>query len=245
MRNTTKCMRSILYMIAVLAIGVTSQWAVADEGVVRAKLSYGLASYSSPSAYGAISSNYSTLGLGVTYIFPSNIFADFTMKTSGSDASYNANSVTSGLVSSDQKFVRNENIITIGMPLDNGMQGNAGIFTAETVFKLAQFGQFSQKMTGITAGIGKGFPINQGMSGTVGVNGAGALLNATNTDRFGNSSGSDLSYGLSAGAAYNYMFNKNFGFSADAKFQSYFIKYSSFSGDEKILSLALSLIGQF
>ena len=232
-------------MVAVLAVGFVSANALADEGVIRAKVSYGLASYSSPSANSDIRSTYSTLGLGVTYIWPSNIFADFTTRMTGSGASYNANGVTAGLVTADQSFSRTENTLTVGMPLDNGMQGNAGLFTADTVFKLSQYGQFSQKMTGITAGAGKGFPLDGGKSGVLGVNGALALLNASSSDRYGNVSSSNLSYGLSVGAAYNYPINKNISVSADAKLQSYLIKYSTFSGDERILSTAVSLIGQF
>ena len=235
-------------MVAVLAVGFVSANALADEGVIRAKVSYGLASYTSPSANSDIKSNYSTLGLGVTYIWPSNIFADFSTKMTGSGASYNAASVTAGSpsqVTSDQSFSRTENTLTVGMPLENGMQGNVGLFTADTVFKLSQYGQFSQKMTGITGGAGMGFPLDGGKSGVVGVNGALALLNASNTSANGNVSSSNLSYGLSVGAAYNYPINKNVSVSADAKFQSYLIKYSTFSGDERILSTALSLIGQF
>lgn len=243
MRMTKKLQFTM--MIGMLAVGSTSSSAVADEGVVRGKLSYGLSNYSSPSAFSDISSTYSTIGLGVTYIFPSNTFADFSIKTSGSGAAYNAQAVTGGLVGSDQSFKRTENTFTLGRPLENGMQGNVGLFTADTQFDLAQYGQFSQKMTGLTAGMGKGIPLDEGRSGAIGVNGAGALLTATSTDRFGSSSTANLAYGISAGVSYNYMFTKNIGFSADAKFQSYFIKYSSFSGDERILSTTVALIGQY
>jgi hypothetical protein len=131
------------------------------------------------------------------------------------------------------------------MPIENGLQVNSGIFTANTVLKLAQYGQFSRKMTGLTAGVGKGFAVYEGNAGTVGLNGAAALLTASNYDRYGSVSNSNLSYGLSLGAVYSYSITKNISVSADAKFQSYFIKYPTFSGDEKILSAALSLIGQF
>lgn len=232
-------------MVAVLTAGFFASAALAEEGVVRARLSYGLASYTSPSAFADISSGYSTLGLGVTYIFPSNKFIDFATRMSVGGASYNAGAVSGGSVASDQPFSRNENTLTVGMPLEYGLQGNAGLFTANTTYKLAQFGQFSQKMTGLTAGVGKGFPLNEGKSGAVGVNGAVALLNATHTNALGNSLSSNLSYGISMGATYNYMYTKNIGVSADAKFQSYFIKYSALSGDERILSTSVSLVGQF
>lgn len=232
-------------IVAVLTVCLATTAALAEEGVVRGKVSAGLANYTSPSASGDLASTYSTLGLGLTYIFPSNIFVDFTTKIAGTDALYNAKNATAGLVSSDQPFSRTENTLTVGMPFDNGMQGNAGIFTAETTFKLAQFGQFSQKMTGLAAGAGKGITLNEGSSGTLGFNGALALLNASSVDRYGYANNSNLSYGLSLGAIYNYMLNKNIGVSADAKFQSYFIKYSSFSGDERIISAGLSLTAQF
>ena len=245
MINAINHKRMMTGLLAVLVLGLYSLSALADEGVVRAKISYGLSKYNSPSAYADISSTYSTLGLGVTYIFPTNMFVDFSMKTSGSGAVYNAQAVTSGLVASDQAFKRAENTLTVGKPLENGMQGNVGLFTADTQFDLAQFGQFSQKMTGLTAGIGKGVAVDEGRLGTIGIIGAVALLTATNKDRFGTSSTADLSYGISAGASYNYMLSKNIGVSADAKLQSYFIKYATFSGDERIISTTVSLIGQF
>jgi len=247
MRNAITPQQFITSMVTVLAVAWSSFSAAADEGVVRAKLSYGLANYSSPSAYSDISSTYSTLGVGVTYIFPSNTFVDFTIKTSGSGASYNAPGVSGGLILSDQAFKRTENTLTVGKPLENGMQGNIGVFTAETVLNFATLGQgqFSQKMTGLTAGMGKGIPVEEGRLGTIGINGAVALLNASNTDYQGKSATSNFAYGISAGASYNYMFHKNIGVSADAKFQSYFIKYSGYSGDERILSTSVSLIGQF
>ena len=232
-------------MIGLLAVGLTSLSAVADEGVVRAKLSYGLSYYTSPSLNGDTTTTYPSFGLGVTYIFPTNIFADFSMKTSGSGASYNASNLSGGLVNSDQSFKRTENTLTIGKPLENGMQGNVGLFNNETVFNLDTLGQLSQKMTGLTAGMGKGIPLDEGRSGAIGINGAAALLTATNTAANGVTSSSNLAYGISAGVSYNYMFTKNIGFSADAKFQSYFIKYSSFSGDERILSTTVALVGQY
>jgi hypothetical protein len=244
--GTMKNSRNICVGIAaVLAIGFVDSSAWAEEGVVRVKGSYGLASYSSPTVNGDIAATYPTLGLGVTYIWPSYVFADFSTRTTGSGASYNANSVTGGTVTSDQPLSRTESTLTVGMPTDAGIQVNAGIFTANTVMKLAQYGEFSRKMSGLTAGVGKGFAIYDGKSGTIGFNGAVALLNAKNVDRYGSASNANLSFGLSIGAVYNYPLNRNFSISADAKYQSYFIKYAAFSGDERILSAALSIIGQF
>lgn len=238
--------KNILAGIAtVMALCFVDSCALAEEGLVRVKGSYGLASYSSPTVNGDIAATYSTLGLGFTYIWPSYVFADIATRTTGAGASYNANSVTGGTVTSDQSFSRTETTVTVGMPTDDGIQVNAGIFTANTVMKLAQYGEFSRKMSGLTAGAGRGFAIYEGKSGTIGFNGAVALLNAKNTDRYGIVSNANLSYGLSIGAVYNYPLNRTFSISADAKYQSYFIKYSAFSGDERILSAALSVIGQF
>jgi len=245
MRNAMNQKQMMSRMVVVLAAGLVSFAASADEGVIRAKVSYGLANYTAPSLSGNTTSTYPTLGLGVTYIFPTNIFADFSIKTSTSGASYNASNLTGGVVSSDQSFKRMENTLTIGKPLENGMQGNVGLFTADTQFDLGSFGQSSQKMMGVTSGVGKGLAIDEGRSGTIGLNGAVALLKATNTTYTGKSSDSNLAYGFSAGASYNYMFNKMITFSADAKFQTYFISYSGFSGDERIISTSASVIGQF
>ena len=245
MNNILKQKKIIAGMFAVLTLFLASSPAQALEGVVRIRLSYGLANYSSPSTGADISATYATLGLGATYIFPSNVFMDFTTKVAGSGSTYNAPAASGGLVNTDQAYSRTENTLTVGMPLDNGFQGNAGIFTAETIFKLNQFGQFSQKMQGLTTGIGKGLPINEGKSGALGLNAAFALLKATSGDRFGGEATSNIAFGLSIGATYSYMLRPNLGVSADTKFQSYFIKYSTFSGDERIISAALSLIGQF
>lgn len=231
-------------MFAVLGMGFFSQCAMAEEGVVRAKVSYGLANYTSPSANSDIKSNYSTLALGGSYIWPTNVFVDFTTKSSLS-ASYNAGSVVPSLHTSDQPFSRTENVLTVGMPVDNGIQASAGLFTAKTTLKLGTYGEFSQKMTGVTAGAGKAFPIDEGRLGVAGLNGAVAVLTASNTDRFGNVANSNLSFGLSVGAAYNYVINKYLSAAADAKFQSYMIRYPTFSGNEQIFAMSVSLIARF
>lgn len=245
MKNLMNCKSMYVGIAAVLAIAFVDSDAMAEGGVVRVKGSYGLASYASPTVNGDIAATYPTLGLGVTYIWPSYVFADFSTRTTGAGASYNANSVTGGTVTSDRSFSRTENTLTVGMPTEGGTQINAGIFTANTVMKLAQYGEFSGKMSGLTAGAGRGFAIYEGTLGTIGFNGAVALLNAKYVDWLGNVSSANLSYGLSIGAVYNYSLNRTFSISADAKYQSYFIKYAAFSGDERILSAALSVIGQF
>lgn len=238
--------KQILTSIAVvLATGFSGTNAQAEEGVARVKLSYGTASYSSPSVYGDIGSTYATVALGVTYIWPSNVFVDFTSRSSTPDAAYSSRAVSNNPIASDLSFSRMENTVTVGMPLENGLQVNAGVFTADTVAKLPQAGQIVQKLNGISAGVGKGFPINEGKSGAISLNGGFALLNGSHIDQLGGVTASSLAYGLSVGAAYNYPLHKNLSVAVDTKLQSYFIRYATFSGDERILSAALSLIGQF
>jgi len=241
MKNT----KFVTCLIAVLAPGFTVPSSLADEGVVRAKLSIGFANYAAPYGNNEISTNYATQGVGVTYIWPSNVFVDLTTKSSTRNSSYNAKNVFGGLVTTDQPFSRTENTITLGKPTENGVQLNTGIFTADTVFNLAQYGQFSQQMIGLTAGTGKGFLIDDGRAGSIGVSTTLALLNAKNSDRFGVVTNSNLSYGLSLGAVYNYALTRSVSILADAKFQTYLIKYPTFSGDERILSTSLSLLAQF
>jgi len=236
-------MKKFTLITATLAFFVSN--ALADEGVVRAKASLGVANYSSPYGTKELKSSYSTQGLSLAYILPSSIFVELGTKISGSSATYNAAEAFGNLVTTDQKFSRTENTLTIGMTMEDGVQLNAGYFNADTIFKLAQYGQYSQKISGLTAGVGKGAQINEGKSGSVGVSAVVALIDATNTDRFGVATNSDLSYGASLGAVYSYPINKNMSVSVDAKFQTYFISYTTFSGDEKILSSAVSLIGQF
>jgi hypothetical protein len=231
-------------LTTLLTLTATHAALAEDEGIIRAKAGISLANYTSPSASGDFKSNYFIYGLGVTYIFPERNFIDVTLRTTG-NASYNAQDATANLVSADQPLQRTEGTLTVGMPFDNGLQGNAGLFTSNTVFKLAQFGQFSQTITGVSAGIGKGIAINEGKLGTLGFSGAFALLGASNTDRYGTTVSSNLSYGLSLGTVFNYMIDKNFGISADVKFQSYVIKYANFAGDERILSAGVALIAQF
>lgn len=246
MNKTTTIYIKFLACIAVILAPVfTISSSMADEGIIRAKLSYGFASYASPFGNNQVTSNYSTQGLGVTYIWPSNVFVDLNTKISGKDALYNAKVIFPGLVTRDQEFIRTENTLTIGKPTENGTQLNIGIFTASTVFNLEQNGQFSQIMSGLTTGAGKGFLIDEGRSGTIGVSGTLALLNAKNTDRFGLVSNSNLSFGVSLGTVYSFPLSKSVSVLADAKFQTYFIKYPTFSGDERILSTSLSLLGQF
>lgn len=245
MRNLYKKKQMALVVVSTLALCIGSSVALALDGTIRVKASYGLANYVAPSLSGNISTTYTTIGLGATYIFPSNSFLDFSTRMSGAGSTYNANVLSAGQVSGEQPFSRTENTLTFGMPLENGLQGNAGVFTTETNFSLAQFGSVLQKMQGLTAGIGKGIPFNEGKTGSLGVNGAFALLQAKSTDGVGLTTTSNLSYGLSFGASYNYMFKPYLGISADTKFQSYFIKYSTFSGDERIISASLSLVGQF
>lgn len=250
MNTSTKYKSFIQVIVTVLAVSFVTSSAQADEGVMRVKVGTGLAYYTSPSSNGDISTTYATIGLGITYIWPSNIFADFTTKRSFLDPAYITQYTPAGQSTSNQSFSRVENTVTVGMPLTNDLQGNAGLFTTESTFGFTptgQFpsGQFSQKIRGISAGIGKGFALEEGSAGNLGLNGGLALLNASYTDKTGNSSSANLSYGISLGAAYNYMVNKTISISADAKFQSYFIKYATFSGDERILSAAVSLIGQF
>ena len=243
MRNSIKNKKLFAGIVAVLAAGFADSYALADEGTVREKVALGFSSYESPTANGDIYANYPTLGLGVTYIWPSRIFADFSIKTSIAGARYNADEVSQGLVKSDQPFARTENSVTVGKSLEDGMQVNAGIFASNTVLKLGQLGQFSRKMTGFTAGVGKGFAIGEGSS--IGINGAVALLSGSNRDRFGAVQNSKLGYGLSLGAVYTYTVSKNFSVSVDAKYQEYFIKYSTFTGNEVMLSTALTAITQF
>ncbi len=241
MKNT----KFVTCLIAVLASGFTISSALADEGVVRAKLSIGFANYAAPYGNNEISTNYSTQGLGFTYIWPSNVFVDVATKSSTPDSTYNARNVFGGLVTTDQAFSRTENTVTLGKPTESGVQLNTGIFTSDTVFNLAQYGQFSQKIIGLTAGAGKGFLIDEGRNGSIGLSATFALLNAKNSDRFGVVTNSNLSYGLSLGAVYNYVLTKSVSLLADAKFQSYLIKYPTFSGDERILSSSLSFLAQF
>lgn len=243
-QNTLKHSKLLSCITVFLASVFTISISLADEGIVRAKVSFGYASYSAPYGNNQVISNYSTQGLGITYIWPSNVFVDLNTKVSGKDAMYNAKSVIPGQVT-DQEFVRTENTLTIGKPTENGTQLNMGIFTANTVFKLALFGQFSQKISGLTTGAGKGFLIDEGRAGSIGVSGTFALLNAINTDSAGVAANSNLSYGVSLATVYSYPLSRSVSVLADAKFQTYFIKYSTFSGDERILSGSLSLSGQF
>lgn len=249
MKDLMKYKQFVTGMVSVLAVSFVATCAQADEGVVRAKVSTGLSHYSSSTTTnGDISSNYATIGVGVSYIWPSNTFADFTTKRSFLDAAYVTQYIAAGQTTANQTFSRVENTVTVGMPLKNGLQGNAGLFFNETNFgfnQLGQTGQFSQKMQGLSAGIGKGIALAEGNAGSVGLNGGLALLNASYSDKSGVVSSSNLSYGISLGAAYNYVLNKTISLSADAKYQSYFIKYSNFSADERILSTSVSLIGQF
>lgn len=243
--TTTKYTKFSTCVAAFITTIFTASISLADEGVVRAKVSLGYASYNSPYGSSEISTNYMTQGFGVTYITPSKLFVDLTTKSSDKAAVYNAKSVFGALVSSDQEFSRTENTLTIGMPTEKGLQINAGIFNADTTFNLAQYGQFSQKIMGLTAGVGKGVALDEGRSGSFGLSATVALLKASNTDRFGTEFNSNLAYGFSFGALYNYVLTQNLSIAADAKFQTYFIKYATFSGDERILSSSLSLIGQF
>ena len=244
MKNVKKFNR-FLMVIVVLAAGFSGAQALADEGVARVKLSYGMSSYSSPSTYADIGSTYANWALGVSYIWPSNIFVDFTTKSSMSDASYNSRAVSNNPITSDESFSRMENTVTMGMPLENGLQVNAGVFTADTTSKLPQSGQITQKLNGISTGVGKAFPIKEGKSGAFSLNGGFALLNGSLIDKFGGVTASSLAYGLSVGGAYSYALNKNLSVAVDTKLQSYFIRYATFSGDERILSASLSLIGQY
>ena len=245
MDTTMKKSKSVTYLVAILASCFTVSSALADEGVIRVKAGLGFASYSAPYGNNEISTNYITQGLGATYIWPSNVFVDISTKSSTKSSAYNARNVFGGLVTTDQPFSRTENTLTLGKSIENSVQINTGIFTADTVFNLAQYGQFSQKMIGLTAGAGKGFLIDEGRAGSIGVSGTVALLNAKNSDRFGVVTNSNLSYGLSLGAIYNYALTKNLSVLADAKFQTYLITYPGFSGDERILSSSLSLVAQF
>lgn len=234
-----------LYIVAISTMVLNASGALAGDGEIRAKLSLGYASYNSPYGINEIATNYLTQGFGFTYVWPSKVYIDVSTKASGKNATYDAAKVYGGLVTTAQSFSRVENTLTIGKPTDSGMQINAGLFTGDTELKLAQFGQFSQKTTGLTAGIGRGYPVEEGRLGTVGLSGAVAFLNAKNSDRFGVTSDSKLSYGLSVGAVYSYALGKNISVSADAKYQQYAITYSTFTGDEKIQSYSVSLIGQF
>ena len=245
MDTTMKKSKFVTYLVAILASGFTVSSALADEGVIRVKAGLGFASYSAPYGNNEITTNYTTQGAGVTYIWPSSVFVDLATKSSTQNSSYNAKNVFGGLVTSDQPFARTENTLTVGKSIENSIQLNTGIFTADTVFNLAQYGQFSQKMVGLTAGAGKGFLIDEGRAGSIGVSGTVALLNAKNSDRFGVVTNSNLSYGLSLGAVYNYAITKNISVLADGKFQTYLITYPGFSGDERILSSSLSLLAQF
>ena len=143
-------------MLASLLTATAMQSALAeDEGIIRARAGISLANHTSPSASGDFKSNYFIYGLGATHIFPDRNFIDLTLRTTGSGATYNAKKATAGQVSSDQPLQRFEGTLTVGMPFEYGLQGNAGLFTSNTVFKLAQFGQFSQSISGDSAGIGK------------------------------------------------------------------------------------------
>lgn len=240
-----KYLKFVMSVVTILVSGFIASSSLASDAEIRAKFSLGYASYNSPYGSNEIATSYLTQGLGFTYIWPSKVYIDVSTKASGKAATYDAAKVYGGLVSTAQSFSRVENTLTVGKPTESGMQINAGLFTGDTELRLAQFGQFSQKTTGITAGAGRGYPIEEGRLGTVGLSGAVAFLNAKNADRFGTVSNSNLSYGLSIGAVYSYALGKNISVSADAKYQAYFINYSTFSGDEKIQSYSVSLIGQF
>jgi len=240
-----KSLHAIAFATVTFLFFVTITNSRADEGLIRIKLTVGYASYSSPYNSSLLISNYATQGLGVTYIWPSNFYVDFSTKINGANATYNAKSVFATQVTDDQKFTRTENTLTIGTPLANGLQANAGIFKSDTIYDIGTLGDFSQKITGLTAGLGKGFLIEEGRAGSFGLSGAFALLNAVNKNWLGASENSNISYGVSVGAVYNYAISRGLNISADTKFQTYFITYPTFSGDERIFSTSLSLVGQF
>ena len=143
--NSIKRSKFVTYIVVILASGFTASSSLAGDGEIRAKLSVGYASYNSPYGSNEIATNYMTQGLGFTYVWPSKVYLDVATKTSSKDATYDAAKVYGGLVSTAQDFSRVENTLTVGKPTESGVQINAGIFTGDTVLKLSQFGQFSQK----------------------------------------------------------------------------------------------------
>jgi|GEM_PF-6754772 hypothetical protein len=74
-------------IVVVLGAGFADSYALANEGVVRAA-SYGVASHTSPSVNGDFKSTNPKIGLGVTYICPSDVFADFSTTTAVTYASF-------------------------------------------------------------------------------------------------------------------------------------------------------------
>ena len=238
-------------LVAGLTVGFYSLQVQAGDNVIRVRENFGISSYAAPAVGDDISSTYTTWGLGFTHIWASNLFVDYTFKLTGK-GDYNAKSNTPTALDGRRPFTRTEHIVTVGMPLDSGLQVNGGFFTAETNMELAPdinsiiapYDKQTQSMMGFTGGVGHGLELAGGRYGVLAVNGALALLVA-NTNRGGTQTNSSLAYGLSFGALYGYSFKPVLSTTIDTKYQAYFINYPGFSGNEKILSLNLSLIAKF
>jgi hypothetical protein len=245
MKSTIKNIQIAATIATVVTLGMWGSTAQALEGTFRGKVSLGVANYSLASRVGDISSTYNTLGLGVSYIYPSNVFADFSIKGNLFDSTYDISNPAPSQLIPAKTLDRSEIALTVGKPFNSGIQGTVGLFSNKTELSRNLGGEISQKTVGVSGGVGKGFAIDEGKLGVIAVSGGVALVKGTYDDILSSSRNSKTSLGFSAATAYSYVLSKNLSASVDAKFQTYFLRYTGFAADETLASLALSLNGQF
>jgi hypothetical protein len=247
------------------AMAAASHAALADEGLIRARVAMSRVNYSVGFDQNAdpnyknktAKSSFTMKGVGLTAVSASGVYVDFVTAKSGSAT----HDLWSNITSTPQPFERTESAVTLGFSGPVG-EGSASAFlgykTGESDLNAPPgaitgytFTKDKFKSSGLFFGGGFAFPA---MGGNLGFNGALALMSGKWTDDhnppFDNSA--DTTVGFSLGASYTYLFTKNFGASVDWKYNSYsynFALYSTttapYTVTEKMSSFGLNLLAQF
>ncbi len=242
-----------------------SQAAVADEGLIRLRVSEARTSYSLGFDQNAdpnyrnktAKSTFTMKGVGLTAVSSSGVYLDFVTAKSGSAT----HDLWSNVNSTPQSFERTESTVTLGFsgPAGEGSaSGFLGYKTGESDLNAPPgaitgytFTKDIFKSSGFFFGGGFAFPA---LGGNIGFNGAIAFMSGKWTDDhnppFDNSA--DTTVGFSLGASYTYLFTKNVGLSVDWKFNAYSYNFALYSTSvapytvtETTNALGLSLLAQF
>jgi len=241
--------------------------ALADDGNLSFRAGVGKVKYSLPWASNYdLKSNYTHYMIGTSYLMDgetlglvdSKLFFDLSMKKSGSNAVFNSQDFGNGNPGG-LPFNRTEFSLVIGQVNNDGFRIFLELMsnkTEEDNLKLTAPGpaidtfKETQSSTGISAGVGQEFPIQEGAGGTISVKGSLGYKSAKWDEEDKTNSVNSGTYnanakGFNVGVGYNYSFSKSVKMLFDWDYQSYKFDYTLVSKTEKVSSLTAALQAQF
>jgi hypothetical protein len=243
--------RSVLAFVAALTVTIPAV-AQDENGIFRVRGGISLNDFNTVWSGGELEANYLALNLGVTYITPSQWYADLGYKTETS-ADWNTSDLLPG--TADEDFARRDITLTIGKVLQNGIQLFVGYQDSESTMDLPLVAQQALgwvaeekfEIDGYFVGIGRSFSIGGGalnLNGSIGKM-DGDLYDANGIRNAGSGGG-----GYSLGAGYTYYFGTSTSVNVEVKHQSYSYDFNNddiiiTAGDDEMTMFGLNINRQF